>query len=602
MNKPVIVCVDDEPNVLQTLKRELKRAVGNEYIIETADNGQDALSLFAELLEEKREIALVISDYIMPGIKGDELLRLIHQISPRTIKIMLTVKAELEAVGNAIKHAKLYRYITKPWQSEDLQLTVIEAVHSYLQDKKLAEQNVKLQQMNQQLEQLNHEQAVLIAKLHENESRLTKFLEAMPVGVEVIDANGTPYYINQKAQELLGKGVVLEATAEQIAEVYQHYIAGTTQVYPSEKLPLVRALKGESTTADNIEIHTGDKIIPIEAWGTPIYNKEGSLVYALAAFQDITKRKQAEAEREKFTEELFELNQSFSRFVPRQFLQFLGKKSIIDVQLGDQVQQEMSVLFSDIRSFTTLSEKMTPEDNFKFINAYLSRMEPAIIEYQGFIDKYIGDEIMALFSGEADNAVKAAISMLHRLAEYNTTRQRPERPPLKIGIGINTGSLMLGTVGGHSRMDSTVISDAVNLAARLENLTKDYGVNLLISHHTFARLQNPTQYAIRLLDQVKVKGKSKSVAVFEVLDGEPEEIRQAKLATKTIFEEALLLYYRHSFKKAAEYFQECLRQNPWDRAAEIYLKRSHQQRTLEISENAAPLLPAVAQGNSVIAQ
>jgi len=602
MSKPVIVCVDDEPNVLDTLKRELKRAVGNEYLIETADNGQDALNLFAELLEDKREIALVISDHIMPGVKGDELLKLIHEISPKTIKIMLTGKAEIEAVGNAIKYAKLYRYITKPWQSEDLQLTVVEAVHSYLQDKKLAEQNAQLQQMNQQLEQLNREQAALIAKLHENESRLTQFLEAMPVGVEVIDANGSPYYINQKAQELLGKGVVSEATAEQIAEVYQHYIAGTTQVYPSEKLPLVRALKGESATADDMEIRQGDKIIPIEAWGTPIYDEKGSLVYALAAFQDITKRKQAEAEREKFTEELFELNQSFSRFVPRQFLQFLGKKSIIDVQLGDQVQQEMSVLFSDIRSFTTLSEKMTPEDNFKFINAYLSRMEPAIIEHQGFIDKYIGDEIMALFSGEADNAVKAAIAMLHRLAEYNTTRQRPERPPLKIGIGINTGSLMLGTVGGHSRMDSTVISDAVNLAARLENLTKDYGVNLLISHHTFARLQNPTQYAIRLLDQVKVKGKSKSVAVFEVLDGEPEDVREAKLATKTIFEEALLLYYRHSFKKSAEYFQECLRQNPWDQAAEIYLERSHQQRKLRGTNNSVPLLPTVAPSNSVIAQ
>ena len=110
---------------------------------------------------------------------------------------------------------------------------------------------------------------------------------------------------------------------------------------------------------------------------------------------------------------LFQLNKAYERFVPNQFLHFLEKSSIIDVQLGDQVQLEMSVLFSDIRDFTTLSENMTPEENFQFINSYLSRMEPAIIENHGFIDKYIGDAIMALFSGEADNAVKAGIAMLH---------------------------------------------------------------------------------------------------------------------------------------------------------------------------------------------
>ena len=165
---------------------------------------------------------------------------------------------------------------------------------------------------------------------------------------------------------------------------------------------------------------------------------------------------------------LAQLNKAYERFVPGQFLQYLEKSSIIDVELGDQVQLEMSVLFSDIRDFTTLSESMTPEENFKFINSYLSRMEPAIAENSGFIDKYIGDAIMALFSGEADNAVKAGISMLHRLIEYNQHRANSGYKPIKNGIGINTGFLMLGTVGGQNRMDSTVISDAVNLASRGE--------------------------------------------------------------------------------------------------------------------------------------
>jgi len=212
------------------------------------------------------------------------------------------------------------------------------------------------------------------------------------------------------------------------------------------------------------------------------------------------------------------LNRAYQRFVPRQFLHFLEKLSIIDVELGDQVQLEMSVLFSDIRDFTTLSEKMTPKDNFQFINAYLSRMEPAILENNGFIDKYIGDAIMALFSGSADEAVNAGLAMLQQLQLYNQERVESGETPIKIGIGINTGNLMLGTVGGQNRMDTTVISDAVNLASRVESLTKNYGVSLLITQHTYARLLNPSHYVIRPIDTVKVKGKSELVTVYEVLN------------------------------------------------------------------------------------
>ncbi|MBE9129492.1 MULTISPECIES: AAA family ATPase [unclassified Coleofasciculus] len=279
----------------------------------------------------------------------------------------------------------------------------------------------------------------------------------------------------------------------------------------------------------------------------------------------------------RFYNNMAELNKAYERFVPRQFLQFLDKESIVDVQLGDQIQQDMSVLFSDIRDFTSLSERMTPAENFQFINSYLSRMEPAISEHHGFIDKYIGDEIMALFSGGADDAVKAAIAMLHRLTEYNQHRQKQGYIPIEIGIGINTGSLMLGTVGGQNRMDGTVISDAVNLASRLERLTKEYGVSLLISHHTLARLNDPTEYNIRLVEQVKVRGKSKAVAVFEVFNGDPPELRDVKLATVGVFEEGLLLYYRDRFSDAALRFTHCLQINPADQIAQLYLERCQQQ-------------------------
>lgn len=406
-----------------------------------------------------------------------------------------------------------------------------------------------------------------------SEKRLVQFLDAVPVGVLVVDATGTPYYANKMAQQILGQTVTRETVVPNVVEMYQSYVAETDLLYPRDRMPILRALRGESATIDDMELRQGDKLIPLEVWATPIFDETGKVVYAIAAFQDITERKKAEAERTKFTSDLFQLNQAFSRFVPSQFLQFLEKDSIIDVQLGDHVQKEMSVLFADIRDFTTLSERMTPEQNFTFINAYLSRMEPAIVENQGLIDKYMGDGMMALFSRGADNALNAAISMLHRLTEYNQDRAKAGYEPIRIGIGINTGSLMLGTVGGYSRMDTTVISDTVNLASRIEGLTKDYKVSLLISHYTFSQLKDANQYAFRLIDRVKVKGKLAAVSVYEVFDADPPKIRDSKLVTKTAFEEALLLYHLHSFAGAAQLFEDCLRLNPTDTVAQIYLER-----------------------------
>ncbi|NER94946.1 MAG: CHASE2 domain-containing protein [Symploca sp. SIO1B1] len=323
------------------------------------------------------------------------------------------------------------------------------------------------------------------------------------------------------------------------------------------------------------QIYRQDRsIIWISENARSVYDTQGKLLYYQGFVEDITERKQAEVEREKFTNELFELNQAFSRFVPSQFLHLLKKDNIADVQLGDQVQQEMSVLFADIRNFTTLSEKMTPEENFRFINSYLSHMEPAIIANQGFIDKYIGDAIMALFNGEADDAVKGAISMLKRLRSYNSYRQQVGYLPLEIGIGINTGLMMLGTVGGNTHMDSTVISDAVNLASRLEGLTKEYGVSLLISHHTFTSLIQPGKYPLRFIDKLKVKGKSEAVSVFEVFEADPPEIKAGKLKTKALFEEAVLNFHLKRFRSATTLFQGCLELAPQDKTTRIYLQRS----------------------------
>lgn len=147
--------------------------------------------------------------------------------------------------------------------------------------------------------------------------------------------------------------------------------------------------------------------------------------------------------------QLAHINAAYGRFVPHQFLRLLDKESIIDVELGDQVEREMSVLFSDIRNFTGLSEAMTPAETFQFINSFFGRLEPEILAHQGFIDKFIGDGIMALFSGTADDALQAGIMMLRQVAAYNQLPRSKQHADVRVGIGINTGQVTLGTVGGR---------------------------------------------------------------------------------------------------------------------------------------------------------
>jgi class 3 adenylate cyclase len=267
------------------------------------------------------------------------------------------------------------------------------------------------------------------------------------------------------------------------------------------------------------------------------------------------------------------LSEAYFRFVPRQFLELLGKKNITDISLGDQVQKEMSVLFTDIRDFTSLSESMTLKENFDFVNSYLGLMEPIIFNNNGFIDKYMGDSIMALFDGSVENAINAAIEMKHTLNDFNQMRKAEGKQAIEMGIGIHTGNLMLGVVGGYGKMEGTVISDAVNLASRLEGLTKLYGSSIIISQDTLIKVENPAQYSFRYLDIVKVKGKQESVYIFEILDGENEPIKQAKNHSKRKFATGVELYRSQSFAEALLVFQEIKNEVKHDKACDLYIKR-----------------------------
>jgi class 3 adenylate cyclase len=270
---------------------------------------------------------------------------------------------------------------------------------------------------------------------------------------------------------------------------------------------------------------------------------------------------------------LSEANQANSRFVPRQFLDFLGKQSITEIQLGDQVQKEMTILFSDIRDFTAISELMTPKQNFDFINNYLGYMEPVIRENNGFIDKFMGDSIMALFPERAEDAINAAIEMRIKLLEFNEVMTQFGKPAINSGIGIHTGMLMLGVIGGEGRMDGTVISDAVNLTSRIEGLTKIYGSSIIITEDTLINISDPSHYHFRFLDIVKVKGKKEAVYVFEIIDGDPEQAKTMKLKTKEEYGRALQFYKKREFDTALRQLEGIHQTNPEDKVIRLYMER-----------------------------
>ena len=278
--------------------------------------------------------------------------------------------------------------------------------------------------------------------------------------------------------------------------------------------------------------------------------------------------------------ESFEILEShknaFARFFPLEYLKFLQKQYVTHVHLGDHVSQEMAVMFSDIRSFTTLSESMTPQDTFTFVNAYLQRVGPEIRKHNGITVKYLGDGLMAIFPNGADDAVQAGIAKLKKLREYNQQRQTKGYPPIYIGIGIHVGHLMVGMVGEENRMQGDALSDSVNLTARLEGLTKFYGVSLLISEQVLERLSDPSQYEIRFLDRAIVKGKTEPISIYEVMDGEPEEAKALKFQTQSDFEQGLEHYHRREFAEAKRYFEQVLAVNLADKAAKLYLERVHQ--------------------------
>ena len=279
-----------------------------------------------------------------------------------------------------------------------------------------------------------------------------------------------------------------------------------------------------------------------------------------------------------YSKYLTNLNKAYERFVPKEFLLQLDKNDITEVNLGDQVEKEMSVLFSDIRSFTALSESMTPDENFQFLNDHLNNITPLIQKNDGFIERFIGDAIVALFPKPESDIFTTSISIHTALKESNRKRMNENLKPIEIGIGLHSGRLVLGTIGEKNRMNSTVISDAVKISSDLESLTKKFRVKIIASETILKKTQKYTKENHFRMIGVLNLGKDtpeQTMSFYEVygLDS-PQEI-ELKEKTQERLTEAITLMQRSkkNLQKSLILFKEIYKINPADTVAQFYIDR-----------------------------
>ncbi len=276
-------------------------------------------------------------------------------------------------------------------------------------------------------------------------------------------------------------------------------------------------------------------------------------------------------EREEAMRRIFEATE---KFVPHQFLKSLGHEVITEVKLGDQVEKIVTVLFTDIRNYTSISEQMTPEETFGFICLFNERMGPIIRQNNGFINQYLGDSIMAIFPVNAGDALRAAIAMQHEVRELNKVLEKNNKAPIQIGIGMHTGPLIMGITGDFERMDACTISDTVNTASRVESLTKHFKACILLSEASLNQIEQQSDFHLRHLGLVQLKGKHHSINVHECFSCDGPQQLENKLNTLSYFNEGVTQYLGKSFDKANEAFKKVTELNPDDRTAGFFYNLS----------------------------
>jgi len=392
----------------------------------------------------------------------------------------------------------------------------------------------------------------------------------------------------------LGENPKSQAFIEQQKDVLRALITrGVSAIVPAERIAANPALKHLKT------VMYAPLKVKHRTFGMVIIGHEEEVEYTAAELKLLTtislqsataiesahlyqKGLKEVQDREEAIRKIHDVSQ---KFVPSEFIKSLGKAKITEVFLGDLVEREVTVVFVDIRGFTTISEGLSPTDNFLFVNGFNNRMGPIVRKNGGFIMQYLGDGFMALFTEGSQGALTASVEMHRELQVYNKERALKKRLPVHIGVGMQSGKLIMGITGDNERLDAAIISDTVNTAARIEGLSKHFGTSILLTQECKANLTNPGQFDFRYLGRVQPKGKMKPIDLYECINGDAEDLQNHKLSNLKTFDDAMTLFLDKEFAMAAVTFQQIFKSNIKDQPAKLFLNRAAQLITQEIEDN-----------------
>ncbi len=397
------------------------------------------------------------------------------------------------------------------------------------------------------------ENAKLFADVQNMKNYNEAMLQSMSNGVVTLDGDGRIVTCNAAAAR------ILRSQADEIVgRLARDYFSGSN-AWVAEKAEGV-AKTGEHASLVDAHLACGDKTLSVNATIQPLVSGEDQTLGTMIILEDISSEKRMKSTMARY------MDPGLADQLLAEGGEALGGRSV-----------EATVLFADVRGFTTLSEALGPQAIVAVLNEYFTMMVECITRQGGMLDKFIGDAIMAVFGlpvahgDDEDRAVKAAVSMLGELAQWNKARTTNGQPAVEIGVGLNTDTIVSGNIGSPKRMDYTVIGDGVNLASRLESACKQYGASLLVSETTYKKLKGV--YRTREIDRVIVKGKTRPVAVYEVLDFHSEESFPNIMDCLNQFREAIAHYRKGNWDKAIAGFNEALKANADDRVSKLYLER-----------------------------
>ena len=412
------------------------------------------------------------------------------------------------------------------------------------------------------------------AKLFEDVSKSRKYnesmLSSMSNGVITIDSDGKIVTCNKSGLRILKineEKIIKKSTKEFFCDKKSWIYEKISNVSSNKEPDII--MDAEIEIAD--EINEKKEKISLNLTILPLINEDDegrtdqsdNFLGTLLMFEDISSEKR--------------MKSTMSRYM--------------DPGIADQLLEEganimggldttATLLFSDLRSFTSITESLGAQGTVKLLNEYFEIMVECITEQGGMLDKFIGDAIMAAFGlpitheDDEDRGVKAGVNMIARLWEWNNQREKDGKPSLDMGLGLNTDKIVAGNIGSQKRMDYTMIGDGVNLAARLESACKQYNARILISDYTFKKLKGT--YRIRYIDDVVVKGKTEPVGIHEVLDYHNENTFPNLMDVVNHFNEGRRKYKKGDFKNAILSFQECLKANKSDALSDTYIQRCKQ--------------------------